>query len=169
MWLLGAGAGALLGYSLLRLFPSITDGTLGLLIVIGMAILFGVLGFIGKAFAKIIAWVIGFVIGGGLALAFLGMLSATPGILDWILALVAGAIVAGIFGRFLKWGLIIFAALLGSMLMVRGVTIAFPGLLDGTLGTIIVVVLTAVGIFYHYRQSNPKAAAPPPAAPAPKS
>ncbi|HTP10318.1 MAG TPA: hypothetical protein VMP08_18825, partial [Anaerolineae bacterium] len=47
MWLLGAGAGALLGYGLLRLFPSITDGTLGLLIVIGMAILFGVLGFIG--------------------------------------------------------------------------------------------------------------------------
>jgi hypothetical protein len=150
----------MLGYSLLRLFPSITDGTLGLLIVIGMAILFGVLGFIGKAFAKIIAWVIGFVIGSGLALAVLSQLSVTPGILDWILALVAGAIVAGIFGRFLNWGLIIFAALLGSMLMVRGVTIAFPTLLTGTLGTIIVIALTAVGIFYHYRQSKPQAAAP---------
>ena len=126
MWLLGAGAGALLGYGLLRLFPSITDGTLGLLIVIGMAILFGVLGFIGKAFAKIIAWVIGFVIGGGLALAFLGLLSVTPGILDWILALIAGAVVALIFGRFLNWGLIIFAALLGSMLMIRGVTDRLP-------------------------------------------
>ncbi len=170
MWLLGAGAGALLGYGLLRLFPSITDGTLGLLIVIGMAILFGVLGFIGKAFAKIIAWVIGFVIGGGLALAFLGLLSVTPGILDWILALVAGAVVAVIFGRFLNWGLIIFAALLGSMLMIRGVTVAFPTLLDGTLGTIIVVALTAVGIFYHYRQSKPKSSAPAaPATPAPKS
>ena len=173
MWLLGAGAGALLGYGLLRLFPSITDGTLGLLIVIGMMVLFGVLGFIGKAFAKIIAWVIGFVIGGGLALAFLSLLSATPGLLDWILALVAGAAVALIFGRFLNWGLIIFAALLGSMLIIRGVTIAFPTLLDGTVGTLIVLVLTGVGIFYHYRQSKPKAAqppaAPPPAAPAPKS
>lgn len=167
MWLLGAGAGALLGYGLLRLFPTITDGTLGLLIVIGMAILFGVLGFIGKAFAKIIAWVIGFVIGGGLALGFLSLFSMTPGILDWILALIAGAIVALIFGRFLNWGLIIFAALLGSMLMVRGVTAAFPTLLTGTLGTLIVVVLTAVGIFYHYRQSKPKSSAP--AAPAPKS
>ncbi len=126
MWLLGAGAGALLGYGLLRLFPSITDGTLGLLIVIGMMVLFGVLGFIGKAFAKIIAWVIGFVIGGGLALAFLSLLSATPGLLDWILALITGAVVALIFGRFLNWGLIIFAALLGSMLMIRGVTMAFP-------------------------------------------
>jgi hypothetical protein len=173
MWLLGAGAGALLGYGLLRLFPSITDGTLGLLIVIGMAILFGVLGFIGKAFAKIIAWVIGFVVGGGLALAFLSLLSATPGILDWILALVAGAVVAGIFGRFLNWGLIIFAALLGSMLMIRGVQVAFPTLLTGTLGTIIVLALTAVGIFYHYRQNKPKAAeppsAPPPATSAPKN
>jgi hypothetical protein len=169
MWLLGAGAGALLGYGILRLFPSITDGTLGLLIVIGMAILFGVLGFIGKAFVKIIAWIIGFVIGGGLALAFLGLLSVTPSLLDWILALVAGAVVALIFGRFFNWGLIIFAALLGSMLMVRGITVAFPTLLDGSLGTLIVLILTGVGIFYHYRQSNPKAPAPPPAAPAPKS
>ena len=53
-----------------------------------MAVLFGVLGFIGKAFAKIIAWIIGFVIGGGLALGFLSMLSASPGFLDWILALI---------------------------------------------------------------------------------
>ena len=53
MWLLGASAGALLGYGLLRLFPGMADGTLGLLIVIGMAILFGVLGFIGKAFASL--------------------------------------------------------------------------------------------------------------------
>ena len=169
MWLLGAGAGALLGYGLLRLFPSITDGTLGLLIVIGMMVLFGVLGFIGKAFAKIIAWVIGFVIGGGLALAFSSLLSATPGILDWILALITGAVVALIFGRFLNWGLIIFAALLGSMLIIRGCNcIAFPTLLDGTIGTLIVVVLTAVGIFYHYRQNKPKPSEPP-ATTAPKS
>jgi hypothetical protein len=173
MWLLGAGAGALLGYGLLRLFPSITDGTLGLLIVIGLAVLFGVLGFMGKAFAKILAWIVGFVVGSGLALAFLSLLNVTPGILDWILALVAGAIVAGIFGRFLGWALIIFAALLGSMLMIRGVTVAFPTLLTGTIATLVVIVLTGVGIFYHYRQNKPKAeqppAAPPPAAPAPKS
>jgi hypothetical protein len=171
MWLLGAGAGALLGYGLLRLFPSITDGTLGLLIVIGMAILFGVLGFIGKAFAKIIAWIIGFVIGGGVAFGFLDMLGMS-GFVAWIIALIAGVVVALIFGRFLNWALIIFAALLGSMLMVRGVMVAFPTLLDGTLGTIVVVALTAVGIFYHYRQNKPKAetpsAAPPPATSAPK-
>src|SRR5512143_3410509 len=79
MWLLGAGAGALLGAGLLRLFPGAATGTVGVLIVIGMAILFGVLGFIGKAFAKIIAMIIGFVIGGGLALGFLDMLGMNLG------------------------------------------------------------------------------------------
>lgn len=167
MWLLGAGAGALLGYGLLRLFPGMADGTLGLLIVIGMAILFGVLGFIGKAFAKIIAMVIGFVVGGGLALGFLDMLGSL-GFIDWILALVAAVVVALIFARFLDWGLIIFAALLGSMLIVRGVMVAFPTLLAGTIGTLVVVVLTAVGIFYHYRQNKPKPSEPP-ATTAPKS
>ena len=166
MWLLGAGAGALLGFGLLGLFPNLASGTLGLLIVIGLAILFGVLGFIGKAFAKIIAWVIGFVIGGGLALGFLDMLGHL-GFLDWILALIVAVVVALIFGRFLNWGLIIFAALLGSMLIVRGAMAAFPTLLAGTLGTLIVVVLSAVGIYYHYRQSKPQASAP--ATPAPKS
>ncbi len=166
MWLLGAGAGALLGFGLLGLFPNLATGTLGLLIVIGLAILLGVLGFIGKAFAKIIAWIIGFVIGGGVALGFLGMLNMS-GFVAWILALIAAVVVALIFGRFLNWALIIFAALLGSMLVVRGAMAVFPTLLAGPLGSLLVVVLTAVGIFYHYRQNQPKPSAP--AAPAPKS
>jgi hypothetical protein len=164
MWLLGAGAGALLGAGLLRLFPGAADGTLGLLIVIGLAILFGVLGFIGKAFAKIIAMIIGFVIGGGLALGFLDMLGSL-GFIDWILALVAAVVVALIFARFLDWALIIFGALLGSMLIVRGFLLAFSQTQVSPIGSLLVVVLTAAGIFYHYRQSKPSA----PAAPAPKS
>ena len=166
MWLLGAGAGALLGASLLRLFPGMAGGTAGLLIVIGMAVLFGVLGFIGKAFAKIIAMIIGFVIGGGLALGFLDMLGSL-GFIDWILALVAAVVAALIFARFLDWALIIFAALVGSMLIVRGGMLAFPTLLAGPLGTLIVLGLTALGIFYHYRQNKPKSSTP--ATPAPKS
>jgi hypothetical protein len=53
------------------------------------------------------------------------------------------------------------------MLIVRGAMAAFPTLLAGTVGTLIVLVLTAVGIYYHYRQNKPQAS--PPAAPAPKS
>jgi hypothetical protein len=166
MWLLGAGAGALLAFGLLGIFPSLAAGTLGLLIVIGTAILFGVLGFIGKAFAKIIAWIIGFIVGGGVALGFLDMLGMS-GFLAWLIALIAAVVVALIFGRFLNWALIIFAALLGSMLIVRGFLIAFSQTQVSPIGSLGVIVLTALGIFYHYRQSKPKSSTP--AAPAPKS
>jgi hypothetical protein len=132
----GAGAGALLGFGLLNLIPSLAGGTLGLLIVVGLAILFG-------------------------ALAFLGLFGASLGLMDWLLALIAGVVVAVLFARFLNWALIIFASLVGSMLIVRGSTVAFPDLVDGTLGTIIVVVLTAAGIYYLYRKSQPAAPAAP--------
>ena len=161
MWLLGAGAGALLGFGLLNLIPSLATGSLGLAIVVGLAILLGALAFFGKAFANMIAMLVGFFIGGGLALAFLGLFGASTGMMDWLLALIAGVVVAVLFRRFLGWALIIFASLLGSMLIVRGSTVAFPSIVDATIGTIIVVVLTAAGIFYHYRKSRPAAPATP--------
>jgi hypothetical protein len=64
-------------------------------------------------------------------------------------------ICAGIFGRYIDWALIIFASLLGSMLVVRGGMEAFPDLLEGTIGTVVVIVLTIVGIYYHYRREHP--------------
>jgi hypothetical protein len=159
MWLLGAGAGALLGMALLKLIPALTTGGLDLLIVGGLAILFGVLGFIGKAFAKIIAMVIGFIAGGAIMLGFLDILGLTSvGFWAWILAVIGGLIGAVLFARFLDWALIIFASLLGSMLVVRGAMAAvFPSLV-GTFGTLIVVALTAAGIYYHYRKNAPKTA-----------
>jgi hypothetical protein len=158
LWLLGAGAGALLGIGLLRLFPGMADGLLGFLLVGGLAVLLGVLGFIGKAFAKIIALVIGFIAGGGIALALIDTLGLNLGFWDWILALVGGGIGALLFARFLDWGLIIFASLVGSLLVVRGVELALLPSLAGALGTVIVVALTALGIFYHYRQHAGKSA-----------
>ena len=72
--------------------------------------------------------------------------------------MIGGLIGAVLFARFLDWGLIIFASLLGSMLVVRGAMAAVFPTLDGTLGTVIVVALTALGIFYHYRKNAPKTA-----------
>ena len=145
--------------ALLNLIPALATGGLDLLIVGGLAILFGVLGFIGKAFAKIIAMVIGFIAGGAIVLGFLGILGVTTlGFWVWILAVIGGLIGAVLFARFLDWALIIFASLLGSMLVVRGAMAAlFPSLV-GTFGTVIVVALTALGIFYHYRKNAPKTA-----------
>jgi hypothetical protein len=159
MWLLGAGAGAMLGAALLNLLPFLSTGGLDLLIIGGLAILFGVLGFIGKAFAKIIVMVIGFIAGGAIVLGFLGLLGVTTvGFWVWILAVIGGAGGALLFARFLDWGLIIFASLLGSELIVRGAMSAVFPKLVGALGTVLVLALTALGIYYHYRKDMPKAA-----------
>jgi hypothetical protein len=152
MWLLGAGAGALLGFGLLGLIPALNQGYLGWLIVAGMTVLFGVLGFIGKAFTKIIAMVLGFIAGGAVVIAFINLFSSSVSFLVWMAALVGGLIGAVLFNRFVDWGLIFFASLLGSMLVVRGAMEAFLPSLNGTIGSIVVVVLTVVGIFYHARQ-----------------
>jgi len=153
MWLLGAGAGALLGFGLLSLIPSLASGWLGFIIVVGLAILFGVLGMLGKAFTKLIAMVIGFIAGGALVIAFMGMLNITGvSFLTWIIALLGGLVGALLFARFVNWGLVIFASLLGSMLVVRGLGDLFLSSLISTIGSVVVVVLTILGIFYHARQ-----------------
>lgn len=151
LWLLGAGAGALLGMGLLRLFPGLADGFGGFLLVAGLAIALGVLGFFGKAFTKMIALIVGFIAGGAILLGFLDTLGLSLGLWDWIVALIAGGIGALLFARFLDWGLILFAAMVGSVLIVRGVGALLPSL-SGTLGGLAIVALTALGIFYHYRQ-----------------
>jgi hypothetical protein len=152
MWLLGAGAGALLGFGLLNLLNISSTSWLGFIIVAGMAILFGVLGFIGKAFTKIIAMVIGFIAGGALVIGFMNLLGMSVSFWSWILALLGGAIGAVLLSRFIDWGLIIFASLIGSMLMVRGVAEAFQSSMVGTLQSVLVLVMTGLGIFYHARR-----------------
>jgi len=113
MWLLGAGAGALLGYGLLRLFPGMADGTVGLLIVIGMAILLACWVSSVKPLPRSSPWSLVSLS----AAVWRWVSSICSGVWAssiWILALVVAFVVALIFARFLDWGLIIFAALLGS-------------------------------------------------------
>jgi hypothetical protein len=154
MWLLGAGLGALLGFGLLGRIPSLNSGWLGWFVVAGMAVVFGVLGFIGKAFTKIIAMVMGFIAGGAVVISFINLFSSSVNFWVWIAALIGGFIGAVLFNRFVDWGLIFFASLLGSMLVLRGAIEAFSFLpsLEGVVGSLIIVVLTVLGIFYHARQ-----------------
>jgi hypothetical protein len=152
MWLLGAGAGALLGFGLISLFHGTYDSWLSFIIVAGMAVVFGVLGFIGKAFTKIIAMVLGFIAGGAVVIGFMNLLGISVSFWSWIFALVGGLIGAFLFNRFVDWGLIFFASVLGSMLVVRGAMEAFLPSLNGTYGSLVIVVLTVLGIFYHARQ-----------------
>lgn len=154
MWLLGTGAGALLGFGLIKWIPALSSGWLGFIIVGGLAILFGVLGIFGKAFTKLIAMAIGFIAGGALVIAFMGLFNINVSFLTWIIALLGGLVGAGLFARFVNWGFIIFASLVGSMLVVRGLMNLFLPSLEGTIGSVVVVVLTIVGIFYHARQAR---------------
>jgi hypothetical protein len=152
MWLLGAGAGAMLGFGIINWIHSLSGGWLGFFIVAGMAVVFGVLGFIGKAFTKIIAMVLGFIAGGAVVISFMNLFGMSVNFWSWIFALVGGLIGAVLFNRFVDWGLIFFASLLGSMLVVRGAMEAFLPSLNGTYGSVIIVVLTVLGILYHARQ-----------------
>lgn len=154
LWLLSAGAGALLGMAFLRLFPGLAGGLGGFLLVAGLAIALGVLGFLGKALAKTIALIVGFIGGGGVALALLQTLGVSLGFWDWIVALIAGGIGAMLFARFFDWGLILFAALIGSALAVRGALAMLPSL-TGALAGLIIAGLTILGVFYHYRKRSP--------------
>jgi hypothetical protein len=152
LWLVAAGAGALLGIGLLQRFPGMADGFMGLVIVGGLAILLGVLGITAKAFAKTFGLVIGFIAGGGVVMGFIDMLAIDLGFMDWILALIGGGIGALLFARFFDWGLIVFASLVGSMLVVRGMMIGYFPTLAGGLGTVLILALTALGVYYHHRQ-----------------
>jgi hypothetical protein len=152
LWLLGAATGALLGIGLLGRFPDLSGGLGGFLLVVGLAIALGVLGFFGRRFAKIIALIIGFIAGGGIALGFLDALGINLGFWDWILAVVVGAAAGLAFRRYSDWGFIVLASLVGSLLVVRGLTLALLPSLAGPLGTVIILALTALGVYYHYRQ-----------------
>jgi hypothetical protein len=155
LWLMAAGAGALLGVALLRLFPGMADGFIGFLIVAGLAITLGVLAFIGKGFVKIIALTIGFIAGGGIAMGFLDVFGVSTGFVAWIIALIGGGIGAILFWRYFDWGLIILASLVGSMLVVRGAMASLLPALTGPWGGLLILVLTGLGIYYHYRRRAP--------------
>jgi hypothetical protein len=156
LWLLGAATGALLGIGLLGRFSGLAGGAGGFLLVVGLAIALGILGFIGKRFTKLIALIIGFLAGGGIALGILDALGAGLGFWDWILAVIVGVASGLAFRRWADWGFIILGSLIGSLLIVRGLTLALLPSLAGGLGTVIFLALTGLGVYYHYRRQAAK-------------
>mgnify|MGYP001159285196 CR=1 FL=1 len=155
LWLLAAGAGALLGAGLELRIPGLANSFVGWLTTAGLAILLGVVGFLFRRFDRIVALVIGFVAGGGIALGLLDALRINLGLWDWILALVAAVVVGVLFMRYREWGMIVLAGLVGSILVVRGLTLWIFPALAGPIGTLLALTLAALGIYYNYRKRKP--------------
>jgi len=161
---LGAAVGAILGVVLLRLFNvPLTD----LLLTLALPGLLAVIGFFVAGFAKgiinIVLMVFGALAGAAIVLAFFDLFNLDPGIIGWILAVVGAVVGFILITRFKDWGMILLSAVIGALLVSRGLTILLPTL-GGTLGTLIVIVLAAGSIGYQggFLTGRKAAAQPPP-------
>lgn len=146
--LFGAGVGALLGLGILRILPWSQDSLLWLIVPVGLAILFALGAGVTKGIVNLITVVLGALAGAAIVLGVLDLFSVDWGITNWILALVGAVIVAGLASKFEHWAIIIFAAIVGALLCVRGLQMMIPAL-DGWLASLIGLVLAGGGIAYH--------------------
>ena len=145
---LGAAVGAILGVAILDLLPGDSGLLVSLLVVGGLA----ALGFFSAGFAKgivnLILLVFGAVAGAAILLNLLGLFNLDFGLLvDLLLALAGGVIGIIVIRRFGDWGLIILSAVIGALLVTRGLTIWFPSM-EGALGSLIAIVLAALSAVY---------------------
>ncbi len=153
IWLLAAATGALLGLALLRFLPGGQGAFLNVAIIVGLAILGGVLGVVVKGLARIVVMGVGFFAGGALVIALLDTLGLGLGLGAWLLALVGGVIGLVVLNRFFDWGIVIVAALVGAALTARGVQLLIPTVTQPVLVGIWVVLLV-VGIVYRARAAR---------------
>jgi hypothetical protein len=127
---------------------------LSALIVLGLAVTLGVLAFVFKRFGNLIALGIGFLAGGAVALNVLDLLSLNAGLWSFLLALGLGAVGALLARRFYKWVIVIVAALVGALLVVRGLEWLVSGGLNDALASILALGLAGLGIWYNLRQEK---------------
>lgn len=155
LWLLGAGIGALLGTSLVFLFPWLFGGWLGVLTILGLAVLLAVLVIVFKGFTRLITWGIGFFAGGAIVMSLLDLLTINAGGWNVLLGFAGGVIGAVLANRYFEWVIIFSAAIIGAMLAVRGVELLLGGAgLNDALATLLVVALAGFGIWYHFRNKR---------------
>jgi hypothetical protein len=150
MALLGAGAGALLGLGLMQFLPGQQEGIGAILVVVGLAVAVGILGFVAKGVSHLIVMIIGF-IAGGLVLAGLAALSISLGLMAFVVASLGGLIAVVLANRFFDWAVIVLAGLVGAALTMRGLQLLMPSLVGG-IGLLIGVGLAVLGIVYQARQ-----------------
>lgn len=123
----------------------------------------------------IVILVLGALGGAAIVLGFIGLFQESPGMWGWLLAVVGGVVGFILMRRARKGskdrGIIILAALIGALLITRGLTIWLPAL-QGAVGTLLVIVLAGGSIAFQggylgRRKAAATAQVAPAAAPAP--
>jgi len=145
--LLGAAVGVLLGLGILRLIPGEQESWLWLLIPIGLAILFSLGAGIGKRIIGLVTLAFGALAGGAIVLSMLDLFGLEWGVTNWILALVGAVLGMALASRFKKWTVIVLAGIVGALLCVRGLQIAWPSV-DGFVASLIGLALAGASIAY---------------------
>jgi hypothetical protein len=151
VWLLAAGAGALLGIGFLQFLPDIQDGIWAVLLVFGLALAGGILGFVVKGLSHLVVMILGFIAGGGLVLAGLGALGLDLGLMAFAIAALGGLIAAVLANRFFDWAVLVLAGLVGAALTMRGLQLLVPSLV-GWIALLIGVALAVLGIWFQARR-----------------
>ena len=147
MWLFGAGVGAVVGLAIIRFLPGAQDNWFGLLVVLGLAILFAIGSGIAKGLIGLITLALGALAGGAIVLLVLDMFGLDWGLVNWVLALVGAVVGAGVMSRFKDWAIIILAAVVGALLFVDGLTMLIPSL-TGFIASLITLVLVVASVVY---------------------
>jgi hypothetical protein len=162
---LGAAVGALIGLALLPLFSETTTATTELIVVGVSAVIGAIVGGFSKGVVEVIILVLGALAGAAIVGGFLSLFNMDTGIVR-ILGLVLGGTV-GFFGMRRSrrgekdWGIMILAGLVGGMLVARGLYMWFPELIQGWVGTLVVLALAGFSVAYQGGMLGGKSAAAP--------
>jgi hypothetical protein len=151
MVVLAAGIGALLGIGLLQFLPGAQVGIGAVLLVFGLALAGGILGFFVKGLSHLIVMILGFIAGGALVLAGLDALAVDLNLMAFVVASLGGLVAAVLANRFYDWAVIALAGLVGAALTMRGLQLFMPSLV-GWIGMLIGVALAVLGIVYQSRR-----------------
>jgi hypothetical protein len=148
IWLLVAVAGFILAYQLTSRFLTGLDPTINLIISVGVGV---VAGYFATRFMSLLINIAGFILVGNAAITLVSLfgISSTIGLL---VAFVIGGLIALALVRWmLAWALIIISTLGGASMVTEGAR-ALLDRPDSTLwGSILGVVVVALGILYQYR------------------
>lgn len=142
---LGAAVGAILGVAFLHLFSVQADPIFTIGVVGGLAVAGFFLAGVAKGIVNIVLMVLCALAGAAIFVGFLDLFNAELGWVEWLIALVGGLAGWMLYSRFNDGAMIILSAIIGALLIMRGLTFWLPSL-EGPIGTLLAIVIAGGGI-----------------------